>query len=169
MVQAVLVFVFPLVVAGLAIRYEQHPRMIQLSGIADRTLASSWLPAVCGLISMLVMAWVWKGSHFIPNIADESAYLLQAEIFAKGAWSLAARPLPEFFEQIHVFATPFVAAKYFPGHSLLLVPGVLIHFPPLVPLLLIFGSGLLIVALSRRITNGWVALLVWAPLTRLSA
>jgi hypothetical protein len=162
MFQAVVVFLIPLVVAAIAIRYEQHPTIVRLSGFADMMLASRWLPAVCGLISVLLMAWVWGGSHFIPNIADESAYLLQAEIFAHGKWSLTARPLPEFFEQMHVFATPFLASKYFPGQSLLLVPGILVDFPPLVPLVLIFGSGLLIVALSRRLTNGWVAFLVWA-------
>ncbi|HEX9607506.1 MAG TPA: hypothetical protein VF962_09770 [Gemmatimonadaceae bacterium] len=162
MVEAVSVFLIPLIVAALVIRYEQHPTVARVSGFADAILASRWLPAVCGLISAGLMAWVWSGSHFIPNIADESAYLLQAEIFAQGKWSLAARPLPEFFEQMHVFVTPFLASKYFPGQSLLLVPGILVGFPPLVPLLLIFGSGLLIVALSRRLANGWVALLVWA-------
>jgi hypothetical protein len=165
MVQTVAVFLIPLIVAAIAIRYEQHPMMARTSRFADATLASRWLPAVCGLISALLMAWVWSGSHFIPNIADESAYVLQAEIFAMGKWSLAARPLPEFFEQMHVFVTPFLASKYFPGQSLLLVPGILVGCRPLVPLLLIFGSGLLIVALCRRLTNGWIALIVWAVWT----
>jgi hypothetical protein len=162
MFEPVAVFLTPLVVAAVAVRYEHHPMVVRASRFADAVLASRWLPPVCGLISVLIMAWMWSGSHFIPNIADESAYVLQAEIFAKRAWSLPARPLPEFFEQMHVFVTPFVASKYFPGQSLLLVPGFLVGFRPLVPLLLIFGSGLLIVALTRRITNGWIALLVWA-------
>ena len=162
MVETVSVLLIPLIVAAFIIRYERHPTLVRASEFADAMLASRWLPAVCGLISAGLMAWVWRNSHFIPNIADESAYLLQAEIFAKGKWSLAARPLPEFFEQMHVFVTPFLASKYFPGQSLLLVPGILVGFPPLIPLLLIFGSGLLIVALSRRLANGWVALLVWA-------
>lgn len=165
MLEPVAVFLTPLLVAAIVARYEQHAMIIRASRFADAVLASRWLPPVCGLISAFLMAWVWSGSHFIPNIADESAYVLQAEIFSKGTWSLAARPLPEFFEQMHVFVTPFVASKYFPGQSFLLVPGILVGFRPLVPLLLIFGSGLLIVALSRRITNGWVALLVWAVWT----
>ena len=156
------VFLAPLLVAALAIRYEKHPAVARAAASVDRGLASRWVPAVCGLISALIMAWVWSGSHFIPNVADESAYVLQAEIFAKGAWTQAARPLPEFFEQMHVFVTPFLAAKYFPGQSLVLVPGALVGFLPLVPLLLIFGSGALIVALGRRVTNGWMALLAWA-------
>lgn len=162
MLQAVVVFLIPLVVAALTIRYERHPMVIRAARFADTVLASRWLPPVCGLMSALLVAWVWSGSQFIPTIADEFAYLLQAEIFAKGAWSLDARPMPEFFDQVHTFVTPFVASKYFPGHSLLLVPGILVGFRPLVPLLLIFGSGLLIVALGRRIANGGVAFLAWA-------
>ncbi|MEO8579977.1 MAG: hypothetical protein ABI469_07000, partial [Gemmatimonadales bacterium] len=156
------VFLAPLIVAAVAIRYEKDPMVLRAAGFADAVLTSRWLPAACGLISALIMAWVWSGSHFIPNVADESAYVLQAEIFAKGAWAQAARPLPEFFEQMHVFVTPFLAAKYFPGQSLMLAPGALVGFLPIVPLLLIFGSGLLIVALGRRVTNGWMALLAWA-------
>jgi hypothetical protein len=158
-------FLVPLIVAAIAIRYEQHPAVVRGSAIADNALASRWMPLVCGLITVLMMWWAWSGSHFIPNIADESAYVLQAEIFSKGVWALPARALPEFFEQMHVFVTPFFAAKYFPGQSLLLVPGVLVGFPALVPLLLIFGSGALIFALARRLTNGWKALLVWAVWT----
>lgn len=162
MLKLIGVFLAPLIVAALAIRYEKHPGVARAAALADRILASRWIPPVCGLISAVIMAWLWSGSHFIPNVADESAYVLQAEIFAKGAWTQAARPLPEFFEQMHVFVTPFLAAKYFPGQSLVLVPGALVGFLPLVPLLLIFGSGVLIVALGRRVTNGWMALLAWA-------
>lgn len=165
MLQPIAIFLAPLIVAAIFARYERHATLIRLSHLADAMLASRRLPLVCGLISALIMAWIWKGSHFIPNIADESAYVLQAQIFAKGAWTLPAAPVPEFFEQMHVFVTPFLASKYFPGESLLLVPGVLVGFPPLVPLLLIFGSGSLIVALGRRITSGWVALLAWAVWT----
>lgn len=165
MLEPVAIFLTPLIVAAIIAQYERHAMVARLSGFADGVLAFRWLPPACGLISALIMAWLWRGAHFIPNIADESAYVLQAGIFARGAWSLAPPPLPEFFEQMHVFITPFVASKYFPGESLLLVPGILVGFPPLVPLLLIFGSGSLIVALSRRITSGWVALLVWAVWT----
>ncbi|MDT4947024.1 MAG: hypothetical protein QOH14_3757, partial [Pseudonocardiales bacterium] len=165
MLVPVIVFLAPLIIAAIAIRYEQHAALVRLSRFVDVALASRWLPPVCGLISALVMAWVWSGAHFIPNVADESAYVLQAKIFARGAWSLAARPLPEFFEQMHVFVTPFLASKYFPGESILLVPGVVAGFAAFVPLLQIFGSGLLIVALGRRLTNGWIALLTWAVWT----
>jgi hypothetical protein len=158
----VAVFLAPLIFAAIVVRYEQNAAIARVSRILDAALASRWLPVVCGLITAAIMAWVWSGAHFIANIADESAYILQAKIFAKGAWTLAPRPLPEFFEQVHVFVTPFLASKYFPGESILLVPGVIVGFTALVPLLFIFGSGALIVALGRRITNEWIALLAWA-------
>jgi hypothetical protein len=160
-----LVFLIPVFVAAIAIRYERGGVIAGSSAAIQPILESRWLPLLCGAISAAVMGWIWSGSHFIANIADESAYVLQAQIFSKGAWTLPARALPEFFEQMHVFVTPFVAAKYFPGQSLLLVPGVIAGFAALVPLLLIFGSGALVFALSRRVTNAWIALLVWAVWT----
>ena len=109
-----LVFLIPLFVAAIAIRYESNGAIARSSAAIQPMLDSKWLALVCGAISALVMGWIWSGSHFIANIADESAYVLQAQIFSKGAWTLPARALPEFFEQMHVFVTPFVAAKYFP-------------------------------------------------------
>lgn len=165
MLEPVVVFLVPLILAAIVIRYEMNRAVARASAAAERVLDSRWVPLVCGLISALVMWWIWRGSHFIPNIADESAYVLQARIFSKGAWTLPARPLPEFFEQMHVFVTPFFAAKYFPGQSLMLVPGALAGFVALIPLLLIFGSGALIFALARRLTSGWISLLVWGVWT----
>jgi len=68
--------------------------------------------------------WVWGAWAPTPIVADEVAYLLQAGIFADGRVTAPARPLPMFFEQIHVFSSPAVFAKYFPGHPLLLAAGI---------------------------------------------
>jgi hypothetical protein len=97
----------------------------------------------------------------VPQIQDEAAYLLQAGIFARGRWTEAARPLPEFFAQMHVFTTPFLASKYPPGTSLFLTPFVLLDFTALGPMILAAATGALIFLLARRITNGPVALLTW--------
>ncbi|MEO8576174.1 MAG: hypothetical protein ABI556_05725 [Gemmatimonadales bacterium] len=105
---------------------------------------------------------MWSSNGFAPRVSDERAYLLQAEIFANGKWSLPARPMPEFFEQEHIFVTPFVAGKYPPGHSILLVPGIWIHWPPLVPLILASFAGGLMFVLCRELSNGSVALLAWS-------
>ena len=94
-------------------------------------------------------------------VHDEMAYLLQAEIFARGRWALASPPMPEFWEQPHVLVVPMLAAKYFPGHSLVLAVGALLGWPPLMPLVLQATSAVLLFVLGRRLANGGVALLAW--------
>jgi hypothetical protein len=107
------------------------------------------------------MAAVFGSLNRTPVYHDETAYVLQARIFASGRWTADARPLPEFFEEIHTFATPFVAAKYWPGHSLVLVPGIWLGVPVLMPLLLGAAMGGLLYALSRRVAGSLVAVLTW--------
>ena len=61
------------------------------------------------LLTSAVTLWVWGSWNPIAVVHDESAYLLQAKIFASLRWTAPGRPLPEFFEQMHVFVTPFLA------------------------------------------------------------
>jgi hypothetical protein len=96
-----------------------------------------------------------------PRFNDAAAYLLQARIFGSFHWSAPTPPLPEFFEQYNVFVSPVFASKYAPGHSLLLVPGIWLGLPALVPVLLTGVSGAFVFLLSRRISTAWVALLTW--------
>jgi 4-amino-4-deoxy-L-arabinose transferase-like glycosyltransferase len=125
---------------------------------------AAWLPALIGLVTALVYGWVWGSLHPGPLIIDESAYLLQARIFAGGHWTAPARPLPEFFEQLYVFVTPFLAAKYPPGHPLLLTLGELVGSPALIVLLLNAVSGALLfrlVARSWGLLTGFLTWLIW--------
>src|SRR5215217_7952109 len=74
------------------------------------TPASRYLPVVSGMFAF-ALVWALWGSLAHPAFSnDESAYLLQARIFASGRLVGAARPLPEFFQQYHVFVTPVLAA-----------------------------------------------------------
>jgi hypothetical protein len=115
-----------------------------------------------GLLSALC-TWVLWG-HTLPSavIHDEAAYLLQAKIFAAGACTAPAVPAPEFVEQFHVLVTPFVAAKYPPGHALVLAPGVRLGIPILMPLLLVGLAGALLFALLRPLAGGVNTVLAWA-------
>ncbi len=97
----------------------------------------------------------------MPKSHDENAYLLQAGIFAQGRWSDPPPPLPEFFEQMHVLSQPRRAAKYPPGHALVLAPGVALGVPAAVPVALAGASGALLFALARRAANAAVAGLAW--------
>lgn len=125
----------------------------------------SWLrrfgPGTTGLISVLVIWFVWGEADPLPIIHDEASYVLQAEIFASGRWTAPTPPIPEFFEQPHVQVVPAVASKYPPGHALLLSLGALVGFPALVPLLLTGATAALLFALVTRVTNPWVALIAW--------
>lgn len=113
------------------------------------------------ILSGMVTWYVWGSLNDVPNIHDEASYLLQAKLFASGHWTRPAAPIPAFFEQFHIFVDPVIASKYPPGHSLLLVPGVWLGMPGLVPMLLVAASGALVFALARRLTNPWVAILTF--------
>jgi hypothetical protein len=122
---------------------------------------ASWLPVLVGVVTALTYWWVWGALVPVPAIHDESAYLLQAHIFASGHWTAPGRPLPEFFEQFHVLVTPVLAAKYPPGHALLLSLGELLRFPALIPLLLNGLTGALIYLLAARLGGPLTAVLTW--------
>jgi hypothetical protein len=122
--------------------------------------AGGWrAPLGVGVAVALLVFWV-TGSLTRPAVViDESAYLLQAGIFAKGHWTGLAPPLPEFFEQLYVLVTPVLASKYPYGHSLVLAPAVWVGLPGLAPIILSGLTAALLYALARRVAGQWVALL----------
>ena len=131
-----------------------------LPSTAIETRLRRFGPAMAALVSMLVVWYAWDFAPF-AKVHDEASYLLQAQIFAQGRWTAPAPPIPEFFEQPHVQVVPAVASKYPPGHALLLVPGVLVGVPWLMPLALAGVTAALLFALAARLANAWVALLTW--------
>ena len=125
-------------------------------------------PVVAGIVTGAAVWYAWGGLHAPAPIHDEASYLLQARNFASFHWAMPAPPLPSFFEQYHTFVTPTIASKYPPGHALLLVPGIWLSLPGLIPVLLSALAGGLLFALVRRVTNPWVAVLtfvLWVPTT----
>jgi hypothetical protein len=128
----------------------------------ERLGGMRYLPLALATINALFVWWM-LGFELspVPQIQDEAAYLLQAEIFARGRWTETARPLPEFFAQMHVFTTPVLASKYPPGTSLFLTPFVWIGFPALGPMVLAGVTGALIFVLARRVGGASIAALTW--------
>jgi hypothetical protein len=137
----------------------------------ERLAGGAYVPLALGAVNALLVWWVF-GFERTPvlEIHDEAAYLLQAQLFARGRWTGAAPPLPEFFAQMHVITSPVLASKYPPGTSLFLTPFVLIGFPALGPMLLAAITGALIFVLSSRLSTAGtrpraesltVALLTW--------
>src|SRR5688500_5568786 len=92
-----------------------------------------WGPIVAGLVSVAAIWGLWGSPRPVPVYHDEDSYLLQADIFARGRWTVPTPPLPEFFEQPHVLSVPAVASKYPPGHALLLAPAALAGWHALTP------------------------------------
>jgi hypothetical protein len=141
----------------------REPRATTLPGSQRR--AGRWkalLPGALALATSAIAAWIWGWQNPPPIVADEGAYLLQARIFADFRWTAPARPLARFFEQMQVYTTPVLASKYPPGHSILLTPGIWIHWPSFVPLLLTGLSAALFFVLARRVAGSPTALLAWA-------
>ena len=128
---------------------------------ATRALTWRWLPVLLGLITCVFVVWLWGGLDQVPIIQDEAAIVLQAKIYASGHWTAPGLPLPEFFEQYHVFVTPRLFPKYPPGHALLLVPGIWVGLPGLMPVFLLGLCGALVFEVGRRLTNPWIGLFSW--------
>jgi hypothetical protein len=124
-------------------------------------LSNRWAPAVAGIVTLVIVRIVWGSFHEPGTVHDERAYLLQAEIFARGHWTAPAPPLASFFEQMHVFIEPAVFAKYPPAHALTLAPGIWLGRPGLMPALMTGLCGALVFALARRLANEWTALITW--------
>lgn len=124
-------------------------------------LASWAAPVVFGVLTALEIGFVWGSLAAEPIVHDEQAYLFQAKIFASWRWIAPVPPLPEFFEQYQVLVTPVFAGKYPPGHSLMLVPGIWLSLPGLMPVLMAGAAAALLFVLARRYANEWVALVTW--------
>jgi hypothetical protein len=160
---AIVVFAGVIGIAYHSRRWTTHP------GRVGGWLSGPWAPVVAGILTTAAVRFVW-GSFDAPGVIhDEHAYLLQAQIFAAGRWTAASPPLAAFFEQMHVFVEPAVFAKYPPGHALMLVPGIWLRLPGLMPALLTGISGSLVFWIARRLSNEWVALLTWWPWTTAGA
>jgi hypothetical protein len=118
-------------------------------------------PAIAAVVSVAVVWFTWDALVPIPKVHDENSYLLQADIFARGRWTVPSPPIAEFFEQPHVQVVPSVASKYPPGHALLLTLGAIVGFHALVPLALTGVTAALLFALTARLTNPWTASFAW--------
>jgi hypothetical protein len=124
-------------------------------------LGSRHAPWVLGILTTAFYWWLAGAWTPYARVHDEASYLLQAQTFALGRWTNPSPPIPAFFEQYHVFVEPAFFSKYPPGHGLLMVPGIWLGLPALMPMLLHGVAGALLFLLARRVANPWVALLTW--------
>jgi hypothetical protein len=135
----------------------------KLAGTVERIVSqvrfrSAILASCLALVLYLAVGYV-GGRGFTPHMHDEFAYIFQAKTFAHGRVSFPAPPIPEFFESFHVLTEKVYASKYPPGHALAILPGVLLGFPILMPIVLSVGSLLLLYLIVRTIESDLCALL----------
>ena len=153
-----------LVVLVVALIARQLPEPRRSRGFASRSLRvlDGWLaPLVIAVLTGLATWFVWGSLARTPVVHDESAYLLQAQLFARFRFTVPTPPLPQFFEQLYVNLRPAVFSKYPPGTSLLLAPGVAVDLPGLPVVVMNALSGALVFLLARRFAGGMAALLTW--------
>jgi hypothetical protein len=140
------------------VNVQQPPDTVQRLSEGARPRAR-WLPAACGIFGFGLVLFVWGSLTKASIGSDEAAYLLQARIFASGRLVADARPLPEFFQQFHVFVTPVLAGKYPPGHALLLTLGIWLGMPGLVPALTTAITCVVLCVLAQRFADDLTAAL----------
>ena len=128
----------------------------------DARLAGPTTPIVIGVLTGLAIYYVWGSLARSAVVHDESAYLLQAELFARWRFTVPTPPLPRFFEQLYVNLVPAVFSKYPPGTSLLIAPGSAIGVPGLPIVVATALTGALVFALARRFSDAITGLLAWA-------
>src|SRR4051794_41794552 len=115
---------------------------------------------------MAAVRFAWRSFGEPGIVHDERAYLLQAEIFARGHWTAPPPPVAAFFEQMHVFVEPAVFAKYPPAHAMMLVPGIWLGMPGLMPALMAAVAGAPTFWVARRGWDPWApppAGVLWGP------
>jgi hypothetical protein len=152
---------FVLLVALVARQIPERRRSRRLAARTLEVLDKPWVPVLIGVLTGLATFFVWGSLTRTAVVHDESAYLLQAELFSRFRFTVPTPPLPQFFEQLYVNLRPAVFSKYPPGTSLLLAPGVALGMPGLPVVLMNACTGALVYVLSRRHGGGVVALLTW--------
>ncbi len=127
----------------------------------QRALDGALAPWVVGAITAALVWWMWGGLAMPGTYHDERAYLVQARLLATFSWTAPAPPIPLFWEMPHLFVEPRIFARYPPGHSLALVPGIWFGLPGLVPMLLAGVFAGIVYSLARTISGPFVALGTW--------
>lgn len=90
------------------------------------TAAGVFLITLCYLPISALLA----DRRIFPMYHDEFMYLVQAQLLARGRLWLPAHPLGQFFDSFFLIIKPVYASAYFPGTSMLYVPGVWFGLPP---------------------------------------
>lgn len=124
------------------------------------------LASVLAIAAIVSVSRAWGGLDRPGLFHDEKAYLLQSRIYADLKFAEPSPPVPEMWEQVHVFTQPTFASRYPPGFPAVLALGSAIGEPGLIPvlcaavtavLLFLFGAQLLGTGTAFVAAAIWVA------------
>lgn len=138
--------------AGWVLSLPRIPERLEAGGrIWSRRLASrSRVVAVLILAVVLPCVSRYVFGHR-PNLVDSVVQLFQARIYGSGALTAPEPPGTSFFVTQHMlFDGGRWYSQYPPGWPTLLVPGVLVGLPWLVPVLISLGTAPLLYAFALR-------------------
>lgn len=120
--------------------------------VSDRMLA-----LFLAVVAAAAVYATWGGLDRPGLYHDEKAYLFQARTYAGLSWTEPTPPVPELWEQVHVFTTPTYASKYPPGFPAVLAPGAAIGLPGIIPISLAGATAALVFLLGTRLFGRWSA------------
>ena len=115
------------------------------------------LALLLAFAAAMVVYSTWGGLDRPGLFHDEKAYLFQARTYTTLHWTQPTPPVPELWEQVHVFVEPRYASKYPPGFPAVLALGAAVGLPGLIPILLAAGTAALLFVFGARVVGRWPA------------
>ena len=152
-------------VASVVSEFLERLRRPSPSALARASISIA-LAAACYFILTAVL----QDRDLQPKTHDDSSYLIQMQMLARGRLWMPAHPLADFFDSFYLLTRPVYASQYFPGTALLYVPTVWLRLPAWLMPVLAAGAvvGLVYRVLAELIDGAaaavgalWVASLSW--------
>jgi len=107
----------------------------------------AWVIALAAVGYFLLTA-INQDRDFFAKTHDDSAYLIQTQMLARGKLWMPEHPLHDFFDTFYVLTTPKYVAITFPGSAMFFVFALWLHLPTSAIPILLSGA---VVGLTYRI------------------
>ncbi len=102
--------------------------------------ATAMIIAILATVYLIFAAFQQK-RDLIPKWHDEQYHLLQMRMMAQGRLWMPQHPAADSFETFHILVKPVYAPIYFPGASLIFLPGMWLGWPAWLAPAIVAGIG----------------------------